>query len=371
MVRGTPAGAGHYILTHAALRGVAAFLVVAYHLQFADFHRLAIETETPFFARCYLLVDLFFILSGFIISYTRETGSMRVMKGREVYDFYVARIARVYPLHLFCLFISVVLTLLFGLVHGARHAGKLNLAIDSAGEWSFVAELFLVQSWIPGTPRWNIPSWSISAEMFSYLLFPLVLFARHHLPRPMSWLMLALPIGFYGAVLGGTESLDIIAGLAPLRCLSGFFLGMILCEHRHWTARWSDSVIALSQGAGLAGSITVLATRCPDPLIIPFFTLIVFSTWQDRGPLHWLLVRRPLLRSGELSYSVYLTHVELIGVAIPMWYAVTIRIPLPPDEGRIIYIVGCFAAIVVVSNWTHSHIEQQGRRVVRRLLRRI
>jgi hypothetical protein len=53
-----------HIDSHAALRGIAALLVVGYHLQFGAGYRLPIELSIPLFKRSYLLVDLFFILSG-------------------------------------------------------------------------------------------------------------------------------------------------------------------------------------------------------------------------------------------------------------------------------------------------------------------
>ena len=85
------------IVAHTGLRGIAALLVVAYHQQFGDFYRLPFELSTSLFKRSYLMVDLFFILSGFIISYVyRAEGSgMRT----SVKSFLFARFARIYPLH--------------------------------------------------------------------------------------------------------------------------------------------------------------------------------------------------------------------------------------------------------------------------------
>lgn len=80
--RSPPVAPVRYIHSHAALRGFAA-LVVAYRLQFGAPHRLAIETATPFFERGYLLVDLFFILSGFVISLTGDAGRASPLSARE------------------------------------------------------------------------------------------------------------------------------------------------------------------------------------------------------------------------------------------------------------------------------------------------
>ena len=235
---------------------------------------------------------------------------MRVMSRSEAHDFYVARFARVYPLHVFCLCVIVATTLSLSLMHSWRHAESLKVAVDPAAARSFVEELLLIQAWIPSAPRWNIPSWSISAELFAYVLFPFILLLRHHAPRLASFLLLALPLAFYVDVLMGTGSLDIIAGLAPLRCLSGFMIG---CK-------------SAAAAAAAAAAASVLAVRCPDPVIIPFFALLVIATWEDRGPLRPLLLRHSLMRSGELSYSVYLNHVGLIAIAFPIFSALNARV---------------------------------------------
>ena len=89
------------IHSHAALRGIAAMLVVAYHLQFGGGYRFAFERYTPAFTRSYLFVDLFFILSGFIISYVNDAGRAKGVSLGEMRSFMRARVARLYPLHFF------------------------------------------------------------------------------------------------------------------------------------------------------------------------------------------------------------------------------------------------------------------------------
>lgn len=88
-----------HILSHTGLRGVAAILVVLYHAQFGAGHKLALKTTTTFFSRGYLWVDLFFILSGFIISYTNKADHVKsldlsqcvlfILQGLRVYIHYI------------------------------------------------------------------------------------------------------------------------------------------------------------------------------------------------------------------------------------------------------------------------------------------
>ena len=91
------------IRSHTGLRGVAALCVVGYHQQFMAGYKLPFEA---LFHRAYLMVDLFFVLSGFVLSYVY---SQKI----DVRSFYRARFARIYPLHVFALLTLTVVT--FGL----------------------------------------------------------------------------------------------------------------------------------------------------------------------------------------------------------------------------------------------------------------
>src|SRR5260370_42246803 len=68
-VEGVPASSKAQIRSHTGLRGIAALLVVAYHQELGPFYRLPFALSTNIFRRSYLMVDLFFILSAFIITY--------------------------------------------------------------------------------------------------------------------------------------------------------------------------------------------------------------------------------------------------------------------------------------------------------------
>jgi peptidoglycan/LPS O-acetylase OafA/YrhL len=63
-----------YIRSHASLRGIAALLVVSYHLQYGGGYHMPIEDYTPFIRRCYLFVDLFFYPEWIHIMLCQSTG---------------------------------------------------------------------------------------------------------------------------------------------------------------------------------------------------------------------------------------------------------------------------------------------------------
>lgn len=147
------------------IRGLAAVWVVLYH------YRFAIEAYAPeatflhqFIYSGYLGVDLFAILSGFIISYTYSNRLSKFNLEDSIYFIWL-RFVRTYPLHLFVLFLFV---LQFTASRGIDSLAV--LPYDS----SFIRQLFLINSLGLETEwRWNAPSWSLSAEWICYLLFPL------------------------------------------------------------------------------------------------------------------------------------------------------------------------------------------------------
>lgn len=206
------------IRSHTGLRGVAALLVVAYHLQYVPGH-LPLEDATAFFRRSYLMVDLFFVLSGFIIAYVYDINQSTVMTAVEIKTFLQRRFIRIYPLHFVVLVVFVVYNLTMTAVFVA--AGRPAPVSWSGHSMTMLgAQFLLLNAWMPGPNGWNIPSWSISAEFVAYLLFPLMVLCAAKRPRISFAIMAALVVAFY-VFCSVDGSLDVTGGVgAPLRCLA-------------------------------------------------------------------------------------------------------------------------------------------------------
>ena len=144
-----------------SLRICAALWVLVYH--FRNHLDLGLDRFGLAF-KGYLGVDLFFILSGFILShvYTRAWAERRFHYG----SFLWARLARVYPVHL----VTLGATIAIWLVALRLGVGFEPQAFDPR---MLPQHLLLVHAWgTTPTVQWNFPSWSISAEWFAYLCFP-------------------------------------------------------------------------------------------------------------------------------------------------------------------------------------------------------
>jgi len=331
------------IRSHTGLRGVAALLVVGYHQQFGANYRLPFEAGL--FSRSYLMVDLFFILSGFVLSYVYNAERPLA----DTRAFFRARFARIYPLHVFALvtFTAIVvgkssLSLLRG------HAGE-----PLGSVWDWLSQLLLLNAWIPATNEWNKPSWSISAEAFAYLIFPAILAIHAAVPRVTQIVLLAVAVLFYCLV---GSSLDISVGLAPLRCIAGFGVGMLLFYHRDLRipARSALQVVAV------LWIFFVLFRGIADPFIVPAFAALIFLTWSDEGLVARMLSTKPVHWLGNISYSVYLMHYSVGAVVGFLWLKVRPGIPEPIE--RITFLALVFGSAVAVAHLTYRYIEKPAQR---------
>ncbi len=145
-----------------AFRGIAAISIIYYHSMFTS------GTFSYFRLNSHLFVDFFFILSGFIISYAY----MQKLTDKQVSakTFFIKRIFRLYPMHLFMLAIWVIYIFV---KHWAftKHIGGQDPFISN-NFTSFIQHLFLVQTFGTGNiMAWNVPSWSVSVEIFAYIIF--------------------------------------------------------------------------------------------------------------------------------------------------------------------------------------------------------
>jgi peptidoglycan/LPS O-acetylase OafA/YrhL len=257
-------------------------------------------------AKGYLGVEVFFILSGFILCHVYLPS---VESGRYRYGgFLWARLARVYPLHLAVL-IGV------GLMAGAALALGLHVD-DTVLAWQALpANLLMVHAWgFAHVSGWNHPSWSISAEWFAYLSFPafawLAIKARS---RP--WVAVAAAVAFLFILysvfqaLAGFSLTEATIAWGALRIVPCFALGCAL--YLLWR---SGAVQGRTKAvAGALGSLAILlcsvALGAPDAFVVAAGGgLILFLAALGRSGETWM-GHPVLVYLGEISYSIYMVCV--------------------------------------------------------------
>jgi peptidoglycan/LPS O-acetylase OafA/YrhL len=309
MVSGDLARAGFplQLQTLTSLRFFLALGVVLFHLHLG--WRYDDMAVTWLFERGRLGVDVFFILSGFVLMHVYADEFEAGRFGFRA--FLTARVARVFPVHV------LALAGMLAMVVAAESLGQ-DYRSEHFTVAGFLKTLVLVQAWFPARTlnEWNGPSWSLSAEWFAYLAFPVFAWVGLALRRRV-WLILALAavlfIGLdaYYRITFGKLLTHAEENLGILRIIPEFLFGVGLY---HWGRRLSmrPAIAALCAGASSLAMIVAMHLGLDDRLIVPLagalvLSLALFSKAQGGKVASGGFL--PLL--GEASYALYLTHIPL------------------------------------------------------------
>jgi peptidoglycan/LPS O-acetylase OafA/YrhL len=327
-----------------SVRGVAAWMVVLYHI------RLTIDGLPPawvhVFAKGYLAVDFFFLLSGFVI-WLSWSDRLCAEGWRGVPAFLRKRIARIWPLHLFMLAGAVLLALALDV------AGRHNSAEFPFRELPL--HIFLLQNWgFTDALTWNDPAWSISCELAAYLLFPLLVRAVDWRTLP-SWLVALAAASFLLILAAATAHLPTlghdIVHFGVVRCLTEFAAGSALCAL--WV-RWREApALPAMLAFGFAGLMLAgWAGGLPEQLAVPFaFAALLLGLALTSGmrgnPLAWA----PLHYLGEISYATYLSHFMLFLVFKLVFVSDAHAVPL--------VLIALYLAMVLASSVALYHLVER------------
>lgn len=285
------------------LRFFAAMFVFLFHYGAGFSERLGFPAAvTTLLRNGHMGVSFFFVLSGFILTYSYDR---RLNSRADLWDFAVARFARIYPVYLLALVVS------------------LPLLLASSHDWvTSLRVLLMVQSWGPAyspvAGAWVTPAWTLSVEAFFYLCFPALLWWTAGMSRRQVMGLLgicaAIIITFTVSII--RETATFAPGLAgqllsvPLVLfrLPEFFLGVLLCRLHLLTpvpakpAAWGPSVTAVLLLALFALTANPYALSAASVLL----GLLVFQLARSEGSLARLLSTRWMLALGGASYSLYL-----------------------------------------------------------------
>ena len=335
-----------------ALRFGAALWVAVY----AFWENLAGAGQSGLVAKGYLGVELFFVLSGFILShvYLAQAGEKRFSYSRFLW----ARVARVYPLHIATL-VAV------GLLAGAALVAGMSVDANVLSWSSLPANLLMVHAWgLAPVAGWNHPSWSISAEWFAYLCFPAFAF--------VFWRLRDRPVV---AVLGAA------AFLATLYFVFEQWAGFPLTEA---TIRWGALRIVpcFALGCALYLMYRKAPLKAPALTSAAFLVLMLGSAWLGlwdaitvllAGGLilslaslpneraGWL-ASKPAVYLGEISYSVYMVCVPWKLLAVNLAAKVT---DAPDKQLHVFVWLAILALLPVVAAASYHLVEHPARKALR------
>jgi len=272
-----------------------------------------------FMSNGWVSTSLFFMLSGFILSYLywNEDGQFTVSKKR----FWILRFARIYPVHLLALAILIGLKLP-GLL---EENVPLGLLISSA-----IGTSTLVQAWVPAwIPLWSWPTWTISVMIFLYLIMPYLIMLLNRLSRRQLIVAIVampfisvIPTIIYASMMdaGVPWSMDIELFFSnfPLFWIPYFVTGMLMTRifllNRFSEIQQTPSLISW----GDLAFITVVVIACiPDieqpmhffirqGLLMPIYIVFVLDLARGKGMMAKVFSLPGTRFLGETGFSIFI-----------------------------------------------------------------
>ena len=339
------------------LRGVAALYVVFFHAN--GMHAFPAMVR-PFVSHGYMAVDLFFILSGFVMAMTYGGLFQDGFSLKKFKHFLLLRLARIYPLYILvtlvtAVMITTVLSETYRFDDNVLRALPFNLTMTHA--WH------LAYSIVP-------PSWSISTEWAAYLLFPGSVLLAMGLPRRFALLGLAAAFAVLAAVAFGPYwmihtrhfpgQLNVVHSYAPgttLRCLASFYIGLV-------AYRFRERIPARAAAPLVAAALFLLCFRATDLWLIAVFAALIMALSHDRGVIARLLQSRIAYWLGLVSFALYLVHdlvQKIIFKSFPVW---GFDLGLSPTA----WVYVSIAASLGIAALAHYYYEKPSRRWARALI---
>lgn len=269
------------------LRGIAALLVLFFHVRTPQGVELTFGWVDPLSKFGYIGVDVFFVLSGFILTHVYGHAFSSDISRAALYKYWVSRFARIYPLH----FVTLLMMLLAYAV--AVHLGVSPTETEGYSLASTILSMLLVNEWV-GVVAPNPSSWSISIEFASYLIFPFLVPTVFAARRYSLLMLIAL-----AAAIAFTE-------WRLLRSMLEFMMGCFA-----YSATISQPNTKLPGLSGLAFALPFCVAGYFGDEIAWFSALsfalgLVFLASAKWDLFRLLCSSQPIRFLGEISYSVYL-----------------------------------------------------------------
>jgi peptidoglycan/LPS O-acetylase OafA/YrhL len=362
------------------LRIIAAVWVVLFHF------RPLLEQAAPGFRSALAPVlncgaqgvDLFFILSGFVLTWTYLERMGPSWSTRATLHFLWLRLARVWPVYLVTLHLAaawIIVTLNVGHVP--------SKVADQLTATSYVRQVLLTQLWFQpffDGSSWDGPAWSISAEWLAYLLFGLLVLvifriARATRARGLLWLALAASLPPLLLMLATGHFYTPWSWLP--RIVMQFTAGALACAAVHKLqlsdrARRGAGYLSLLLLVAIVGILYVLdahpittisdSSGLVDVLFVPLVVTLAIAI----GAVPGFLSTRPMVYLGHISFSLYMVH-ELVHTAWN-WAVEQFELALTPTWGSKLVVAGLIALAVGGAMALYHLVEEPARRWMRSML---
>ncbi len=286
-----------YISSLTATRGVAALLVVIFHFGQSVW---PLSVGERFFSQGNLAVGYFFVLSGFVMMWTYRESTFTYG------GFLKRRVARIVPLYLFALVLAVI----FHLYNYAIN----DVALESHFKTKILLNATFLQTYFPGNAlSINSPAWSLSVEMFFYLLFPLLLVMAKRNKNGfvifgVSFWVLSQVIHYimvkYWLPQGLMAHPHDLVYYNPVFHLNQFVIGILgVFAYEYFQKTTIRPLVWLVAAITVGVLFIPRSVSLHNGLLAPLFMLLVVSVAISGSKI---LKSRPMVFLGDVSYGIYI-----------------------------------------------------------------
>lgn len=291
-------------------RGICAILVALFHFP------LQWHFQGASFVRgSWLFVDFFFVLSGFVIAHAYAG---KLSTRQDLIAFVIRRFGRLWPLHFALLMFVLGAALIKYMARGMGADIEITSNPNNTPYSFFTNILFLHSFGLHDTVTWNTPSWSISAEFLTNLMF-----ATAFLLASWGRISVALVLAAVGAIdllVFSEKNIDTSAQFGLFRCMYGFFIGYVI--YRIAVAKSTPSLRGQRMASAFEFACVVaiamfvaLAPGSQWQMLAPFvFAVAIWVFAAEQGVVSRLLKTPAIAIIGLLSYSIYMTHQIIIAM---------------------------------------------------------
>ncbi|MFD1359139.1 acyltransferase family protein [Fictibacillus halophilus] len=334
-----------------SFRFIAALLVYFYHVGIAK------EFQTG-----YLGVSFFFMLSGFILVYNYKEKLIK-LDPYQLKRFYIARVAKIYPIH----FLTFLLAIPYYFFIPLKHEPFLYV-------FQAITNLLLIHSFIPfGNVSFNGVSWSLSDEMFFYLLFPFIVFYWMKVSFiklvklfVFIWIMTILLALYIPNETNFSQwFFYFFPGIRIVEFIGGMILGGIFLKVKN-ISNVSFFLFSFLEFFSilLFVGIVLISPQFSQNLryglmTIPAILFIIFVFAFQKGILSKFLSLKLFVYLGEISFSFYMVHNLFLSYILFLW---------KPNIDPIVTISVCFLLSISTSSLLFHLFEEPMRKKTKKIL---